>query len=136
MIVLALMSCTAYSQDSTLCPDRVIATSQDTLFCWGQSKTRILAKTVIKSSYCDSISKVQQEEIFVLDSMIADQYTIIKALETRDINMLKIVEQKNKQIVGLKIIINNKDGEIRKQKGLKWIGFIAAGFLGALYIVK
>jgi len=128
------MSFTTYSQD--LRPDRVIVSGQDTLFCWGQPKTRVLAKKIVRLSYCDSIRQAQTEEISIQDSMITDQDTIIKALEDQKGNMLQVFTLKDTQIVKLNLAISQKDREIRKQKFLKWVGLAASGVLGTILIVK
>jgi hypothetical protein len=121
------MSFTSSSQD--LIPDKVLFTAQDTLFCWGQVKSRLIAKKFIRSYYCDSISAVQETKMEDLRASIQVQKNMMDVLYQQKKNQEWAMALRDKENTNLSQML-------KRQKFFTWLGFGTAGALGALLIFK
>lgn len=141
MILLALASLLSYSQG--LRPDKVFVQGKDTLLCFGPTKSRSIAKLIIQGQYCDSISVLQVEKITAQDTAISIQAQSIDLLWQQKKNLDYALAVKAKEIANLNLVIAGmdkeilvRDKEIKRQKVLKWVGFVGAGIIGGIAIVK
>lgn len=130
------MSLLTYSQDSTLIPDKVVLNQGDTLLCWNLKKSQVIAKRIIHADYCDSISGLQAEKISYMDSIICIQKEIIFVSNVQNDNSETIIGLKDKKISNMNIIVQEYEGEIKRQKRIKWLAIFGSGIAGAIVILK
>ena len=126
---------------SSICfSQKVISENNDTLVCFDLDQSKFILKEMNRAIYLDSISRISQSEIRLLNTTIKDLEIIVQSqkeqLVLRDIDNgitkteTKLLKERNESL----------KKEIRLQKFYKWlsvgVGTITTSFMTYLYLTK
>lgn len=119
---------------------KVISENNDTLVCFDLDQSKFILKEMNRAIYLDSISRISQSEIRLLNTTIKDLEIIVQSqkeqIVLRDIDNgiskteTKLLKERNESL----------KKEIRLQKFYKWlsmgVGTITTSFMTYLYLTK
>ncbi len=71
-----------------------------------------------------------------MDSIICIQKEIIFVSNVQNDNSETIIGLKDKKISNMNIIVQEYEGEIKRQKRIKWLAIFGSGIAGAIVILK
>ena len=126
---------------SSICfSQKVISENNDTLVCFDLDQSKFILKEMNRAIYLDSISRISQSEIRLLNTTIKDLEIIVQSqkeqIVLRDIDNgiskteTKLLKERNESL----------KKEIRLQKFYKWlsvgVGTITTSFMTYLYLTK
>lgn len=133
------------SSQNTLKTPRVqtlVNAKGDTLIQMALSDAKVILTSILEKQYVDSILLVYIDRDKINNKTITLQLDKIRLLELKGnnqdqmvSNLNKIITNKDSEIGLLKDTIKQQKKEIRKQKALKIVGFIAAVVLPIVVII-
>lgn len=88
----------------------------DTSFCFTIEQSKIIAKHLTNSVYCDTLLSETEKQKQLLEQTISSKDNIIGKLENKVENQESIIANNEKIEQNLKEIITQKDKQIRKLK--------------------
>lgn len=133
LIVLAAMSFSASSQ--SLIP-KVIIQNKDTLFCFTIPQSKVIAKHLENSTYCDSVLVKTENEVELLNQlqMINDSSLLVLKMKTD--NQQYIISNQKGVIGNLNMDLKQSEKKYRNERWQKRL-FAAGTFIfAALAILK
>lgn len=119
---------------------KVISANNDTLICFDLEQSKYILKEMNHAIFLDSINRLSQSEIRLLNTTIKDLHIIVESQKEqiilRDVDYkiskteTKLLKEKNESL----------KKEIRLQKFYKWlsigVGTITTSFMTYLYLTK
>ncbi|MBI2775638.1 hypothetical protein HYX58_06535 [Candidatus Dependentiae bacterium] len=133
LIVLTAMSFLASSQ--SLMP-KVIIQDKDTLFCFTMPQSKIIAKHLENSMYCDSVLVKTENEVELLNQLQAVNDSSILVLKMKTDNQQYIINNQERVIGNLNADMKQSEKKYRNERWQKRL-FAAGTFLfAALAILK
>lgn len=127
------MSFLASSQ--TLTP-KVTIQNKDTLFCFTIPQSKVIAKHLQNSTYCDSILAQTENEVELLNQRQAVNDSSLLVLKMKTENQQSIMSNQEGEISNLNLKLGQTEKKFKSERWQKRL-FAAGTFLfAALYILK
>jgi hypothetical protein len=128
-----MMSCSVSSQ--SLIP-KVIIQNKDTLFCFTIPQSKVIAKQLENSTYCDSVLTKTENEIELLNQLQVAKDSSILVLKMKMDNQQFIIGNQHGVIGNLNMDLKQSEKKYRNERWQKRL-FAAGTFIfAALAILK
>lgn len=129
------MSWSAFSQGLGLQP-RILTADQDTLYCFSKPQARELVKLIEYGFYSDSVNRMLEQNIALLEFAFKAKQEAYNKLETMNHNMSLVHAHQESIIDGQLGFIKAQKKEIKRHRRHKFILMIGAGVIAATAILK
>ncbi|UII32168.1 hypothetical protein LVD17_28185 [Fulvivirga ulvae] len=130
-----MMSWSAFSQTFSLEP-RILNADQDTLYCFSRLQTREIVKLIEYGFYTDSVSRMLEQHIALLEFAFKAKQEAYSLLETKNYNMGLVHAHQESIIEGQLSFIKAQKREIKRHRRHKFILMIGAGVIATTAILK
>jgi len=128
-----MMSCSVFSQSLT---PKVQVQNKDTLFCFTIPQSKVIAKHLENSTYCDSVLTQTENEVELLNQLQTVNDSSILVLRMKTENQQFIISNQEGVIANLNEDIKRSEKKYRNERWQKRL-FAAGTFLfAALAILK
>lgn len=124
---MCLVNLMAYSQ-------KLLLNNGDTLICFSVNQAKFLAKEHYRADAYFTSDSICREQIFLKDRQVKMYIKIEDKLQGIINNQSNVIKFKDEELNQCKIILNNSQREIKKQKRLKIISIIAGGTINCFLI--
>ena len=124
---MCLVNLMVYSQ-------KLLLNNGDTLICFSVNQAKFLAKEHYKAETYFKADSICKEQIILKDRQVKMYIKIEDKLQGVINNQSSIIKFKDEELSQCKIILNNSQKEIKKQKRLKIISIIVGGGLNCFFI--
>ena len=107
-------------------------TDKDTLFCFTLGQSKLIAKELEKSAFCDTILLSQETALKILQELEAGKDSAFYVLKMKSSNQEEIIANRDFHIHKLNIELEKKDKQIKKvirQKRLLGLGMFLVGIV-------
>lgn len=122
-----LMNLMAFSQ-------KIVSNNGDTTICFSINQAKFLAKEHYRAETYFTADSICKEQIILKDRQVKMYIKIEDKLQGVINNQSSIIKFKDEELNQCKIILNNSQKEIKKQKRLKIISIIVGGGLNCFFI--
>ena len=126
-MAVCLVNLMAYSQ-------KLLLNNGDTLICFSVNQAKFLAKEHYRADTYFTSDSICREQIFLKDRQVKMYIKIEDKLQGIINNQSNVIKFKDEELNQCKIILNNSQREIKKQKRLKIISIIAGGTINCFLI--
>lgn len=133
LIVWIGISSLSFSQRLT---PQIQVTESDTLFCFSLLQSKLIAKLMASSVFCDSLTKHYQHYLSLQKTQITTKDSTITQLEQKIGNLNTINVHHSEINQTMNNLIQVKDKAIRKYKWQKRILGVVTGTLTVILIMK
>jgi hypothetical protein len=113
---------------------KLLLNNGDTLICFSVNQAKFLAKEHYKAETYFKADSICKEQIILKDRQVKMYIKIEDKLQGVINNQSSIIKFKDEELNQCKIILNNSQREIKKQKRLKIISIIVGGGLNCFFI--
>lgn len=127
IVGMCLVNLMVYSQ-------KLLLNNGDTLICFSVNQAKFLAKEHYKAETYFKADSICKEQIILKDRQVKMYIKIEDKLQGVINNQSSIIKFKDEELSQCKIILNNSQKEIKKQKRLKIISIIVGGGLNCFFI--
>jgi hypothetical protein len=124
---MCLVNLMVYSQ-------KLLLNNGDTLICFSVNQAKFLAKEHYRAETYFKADSICKEQIILKDRQVKMYIKIEDKLQGVINNQSSIIKFKDEELNQCKIILNNSQREIKKQKRLKIISIIVSGGLNCFFI--
>lgn len=122
-----LMNLMAFSQ-------KIVSNNGDTLICFSINQAKFLAKEHYRAETYFTADSICKEQIILKDRQVKMYIKIEDKLQGIINNQSNVIKFKDGELNQCKIILDNSQREIKKQKRLKIISIIVGGGLNCFFI--
>lgn len=126
-----MMSFSVFSQ--SLAP-KVQVQNKDTLFCFTILQSKVIAKHLENSMYCDSVLTQTENEVELLNQLQAVNDSSILILKMKTENQQSIIANKDAVIGNLNNDLKQSENKFRKERLQKRL-FVAGTFIFAVLTI-
>ena len=127
IVAVCLVNLMAYSQ-------KLLLNNGDTLICFSVNQAKFLEKEHYRADNYFTSDSICREQIFLKDRQVKMYIKIEDKLQGIINNQSNVIKFKDEELNQCKIILNNSQREIKKQKRLKIISIIAGGTINCFLI--
>ena len=124
---MCLVNLMAFSQ-------KIVLNNGDTLICFSVNQAKFLAKEHYRAETYFTSDSICKEQIILKDRQVKMYIKIEDKLQGVINNQSNVIKFKDEELNQCKIILNNSQREIKKQKRLKIISLIVGGGLNCFFI--
>ena len=124
---MCLVNLMVYSQ-------KIVLNNGDTTICFSINQAKFLAKEHYRAETYFTADSICKEQIILKDRQVKMYIKIEDKLQGVINNQSSIIKFKDEELSQCKIILNNSQREIKKQKRLKLISIIVGGSLNCFFI--
>ena len=124
---MCLVNLMAFSQ-------KIVLNNGDTLICFSVNQAKFLAKEHNRAETYFTSDSICKEQIILKDRQVKMYIKIEDKLQGVINNQSNVIKFKDEELNQCKIILNNSQREIKKQKRLKIISLIVGGGLNCFFI--
>ena len=127
IVAMCLVNLMAFSQ-------KLLLNNGDTLICFSVNQAKFLAKEHYRAETYFKADSICKEQIILKDRQVKMYIKIEDKLQGVINNQSNVIKFKDEELSQCKIILNNSQKEIKKQKRLKIISIIVGGGLNCFFI--
>lgn len=136
LLLLIALVATSFSASSQSLTPKVIVQNKDTLFCFTIPQSKVIAKHLENSKYCDSVLTKTENEVELLNQLQAVNDSSILVLKVKTDNQQYIINNQEGVITNLNVDMKQTEKKYRNERWQKRL-FAAGTFIfAALAILK